>query len=176
MIARNIISPIDETTSLQINGVTKLLEKQSTQFKLWSPSTDYDGLSGFYAPEKKQTWIEQVDNTHLAETIDFIDYDTKANLLQYKRNGGPPTTFTWYNNNGKANLVQTQKIAQGTDAEQITTYDHKPLVGISSITKPNTAVYTYSYDNFNRLSQIAGPAGAEQSFQYFYASSATCNN
>ena len=172
----NILSLTDETKSLQVNNVNTLLTKKATQFKLWNQGTTYDGLDGFYAPEKTQTWITQIDNSHLAETVDFIDYDSKANLLEFTRNGGAPTTLTWYSNGGKANLLHTQKIASGTDAEQITTFNYKPLVGVSSIIKPNTSEYTYTYDNFNRLFQVSGPEGIEQEISYFYSTSATCLN
>lgn len=37
---------------------------------------------------------------------------------------------------------------------QVTTYLHKPLIGVSTITDPRGEKTTYTYDMFNRLESI----------------------
>ena len=49
------------------------------------------------------------------------------------------------------NSIRTQIKAKGG---LITTYTYKPLVGITSETKPNGLKTTYEYDGFGRLTQV----------------------
>ncbi len=51
----------------------------------------------------------------------------------------------------------------------ITTYSHKPLVGLSTETKPNGTMRRYTYDDFGRLSSVSdGPGRIMQTHQYHY--------
>lgn len=51
----------------------------------------------------------------------------------------------------------------------ITTYIHKPLVGVTSVTDPKGDTQTYHYDNFNRLEFVKDKDGnvlSENEYHY----------
>ena len=50
----------------------------------------------------------------------------------------------------------------------ITTYTFKPLVGITSATKPNGQTVNYDYDASGRLVKVSDPQGVLQKYQYNY--------
>ena len=50
----------------------------------------------------------------------------------------------------------------------ITTYTFKPLVGITSETKPNGQTVNYDYDASGRLVKVSDPQGVLQKYQYNY--------
>ncbi|UGU17924.1 hypothetical protein LS482_08590 [Sinomicrobium kalidii] len=109
-------------------------------------------------------------------------YDNQANLLQYTLSNGPSTSFIWgYNgqypvarienatytqiegltgfgtgfNLGAKGLSPTQENSlRSLSNTQVTTYTHKPLIGVSTITDPRGEKTTYTYDTFNRLEFI----------------------
>lgn len=87
-----------------------------------------------------------------------------------------------------ANLLLTAKTASNTGTEQdlitalnairtampnwlITTYTHKPLVGITSVTDPNGYITRYKYDEVNRLISVTDSDGnivSENKYKYKY--------
>lgn len=53
---------------------------------------------------------------------------------------------------------------------QVTTYTHKPLMGVISSTDPTGLTTTYEYDTFGRLAKIKDPDGhVIESYEYNYA-------
>lgn len=53
---------------------------------------------------------------------------------------------------------------------QVTTYTHKPLMGVISSTDPAGLTTTYEYDTFGRLAKIKDPDGhVIESYEYNYA-------
>lgn len=84
-------------------------------------------------------------NFKLSGSID--SYDAYGNPLTETSEAGIQSTYTWGYNNS---LLASSALNAGT-FEHKTSYIHKPLVGITQVTDPNTIVSKYSYDNFNRL-------------------------
>lgn len=121
--------------------------------------------------------------------ITYNSYDDKGNVTQYTPEGGIPVAVIWgYNKtqpiakieNATYTQVQTyvanlQTLSNGTDENallvalntlrtslpnaMVTTYTHKPLVGVSTITDPKGNRITYTYDSFNRLQSVKDHQG-----------------
>ncbi|WP_136667418.1 RHS repeat domain-containing protein [Flavobacterium sp. H122] len=121
--------------------------------------------------------------------ITYNSYDDKGNLTQYTIESGITVTILWgYNKtqpiakleNAKYADVQQyeanlQTLSNGTDENalllalntlrsnfpnaMVTTFTHKPLVGVNTITDPKGEKVTYQYDEFNRLKQVVDHNG-----------------
>lgn len=84
-------------------------------------------------------------NFKLVRRVD--SYDTFGNPLTEAGEDGIQTTYTWgYNNSLLTSLVQNSGAYQHQ-----TSYLHKPLVGVTQGTDPNSRISRYSYDRFNRI-------------------------
>ncbi|MDI9312854.1 MAG: RHS repeat protein [Limnohabitans sp.] len=175
--AANIVGVPLETQTLK-NG--QLLSKQETVYakdattnNLLLPKTIL-AAKGTQTPETK---------------ITYNSYDDKGNVTQYTPEGGIPVAVIWgYNQtvpiakieNASYAQVQSyvsnlQTLSNGTDenalivalnslrtnlpAAMVTTYTHKPLVGVSTITDAKGNKVTYTYDSFNRLESVKDHQG-----------------
>lgn len=131
--------------------------------------------------------------------ITFDQYDTKGNILQYTLENGMPTAIIWGYGQTKpiakienaaysevtsyvANLQA--KSDSGTEADlitalnalrsalpnaMVTTYTHKPLIGVSTVTDPKGFTATYQYDSNNRLELVKDNKGnilSENQYNY----------
>lgn len=66
--------------------------------------------------------------------------------------------------------LKNGSLQQALPNSQITTYTHKPLMGVISSTDPAGLTTTYEYDTFGRLAKIKDPDGyVIESYEYNYA-------
>lgn len=115
---------------------------------------------------------------------DFIKYDSLGNLLESAETNGIHSTYIWgYNGlhmiakieNAKhsdiASIVGNSPLPGCLSTEQIssikancpnadiTTYEYKPLVGVSKIVNPNGETFTYKYNESGKLMGIYNSKG-----------------
>ena len=129
----------------------------------------YDMLQPKYIYSKKGNGVFE-------KKVTISKYDYNGNILQYNLENGTPVSFII----GHYATLPIAKIEGATFAEvsaalsmteislslltvapinirallpnaMITTYTHKPLVGVTSITDPRENVFRYTYDAFGRL-------------------------
>lgn len=109
-------------------------------------------------------------------------YDSYGNILEYKYEGGVPTSFIWGCNNqypivkaenstysqisGFASLLQGlsnsgtlvptsfTSLRSALPSAMLTAYTYIPLIGVSSITDPKGDTVYYDYDSFGRLKSV----------------------
>jgi RHS repeat-associated protein len=99
-----------------------------------------------------------VKDSHYASRIDFGNYDTYGQLLDYQLIGDSPTNFT-YNTTFldsvyHAYVISSTKNLGGTPA-LTTNFDYElPLVGIKRLTAPNALNTYFEYDTFGRLVRV----------------------
>jgi RHS repeat-associated protein len=156
MTARNIISPV-------IEKLSQLYDKESNQVlaEIDYQITTYTLFGNAYLPSKIRTKVG--DATGILQTaIDFLNYDSRGNLLKYKTRSGQTTILTWYSTTdfGKADMLKSHTVgggSTGTVLSRSRAYDYKPLVGLSIATDLNNYSVSYQYDNFNRLISIKDP-------------------
>lgn len=154
---KNIISPILEKTTTLVGTTAKPISYEKTTYDLYS--------SKFYLPKKIET---QSGSGPLTTAIIFDSYNGNGSLTQYTAKNGLKNIFTYFGSAdvGKTNLLNTQT----NNSSQTTTYDHLPLIGLSTITDPNGKVTTYNYDSFNRLKSIADQDNTLKTYAYNYGS------
>jgi len=72
--------------------------------------------------------------------------------------------------------IELNKIRSAFPAALVTTYVHKPLIGVSNETDPAGKTTFYEYDSFNRLKNIKDYQGnIVKNYQYNYANSCGSN-
>ena len=136
---------------------------------------------------------------NLENKITYNQYDDKGNIQQYTPEGGTPVSVIWgYNKTQPIAKIENVTYTQiqtyesnlqtlsntGTEANliialntlrtnlpnaMITTYTHKPLVGVSTITDPRGNQITYTYDTFGRLQFVKDKDGntlSENEYHY----------
>ncbi|HNP31806.1 MAG TPA: RHS repeat protein [Flavobacterium sp.] len=116
-------------------------------------------------------------------------FDNRGNVIQYTSENGIPTSLIWgYNKtlliakienisySSVSSLAATAQSASDTQTEaqlitalnnirtslpnaMVTTYTHKPLVGVTSITDPKGDMTTYEYDSNGRLIKVKDKNG-----------------
>lgn len=116
--------------------------------------------------------------------VRYTNYDEFGNARELQQEDGMYITYLWgYNKtqpiakieNARYADVQQyeanlQTLSNGTDENalllalntlrsnfpnaMVTTYTHKPLIGVSTVTSPVGEKVTYTYDEFNRLKQV----------------------
>jgi len=181
----NILVPLRETTtknSIKLNEQFTVYTKDASTNNLLFPKFIYTAKFPNNYPA-----ITNVGNLEKKITYDF--YDSKGNVSQFTPENGVPTTILWgYNRTlpiakiENATLAQvatalgtTTAILQTTYGEtnlaainglrtlmantMITTYEHIPLIGVSSITDPKGDKSTFTYDTSNRLKNVKDKNG-----------------
>ncbi|WP_298320500.1 RHS repeat domain-containing protein [uncultured Aquimarina sp.] len=141
---------------------------------------------------------DRKDTNDLENRFDFIDYDIKGNPIEVSKQDGVHITYIWgYNrqypvakienatrsqieglsgfgadfHTGEGGLSSTQENTLRTSLPNtmISTYEYKPLIGVTKMTDPRGYTMTYHYDAFNRLEYVKDAAGkliSENQYNY----------
>ncbi|MCU0471046.1 MAG: DUF6443 domain-containing protein [Arcicella sp.] len=152
MVGKHIISPIIETKNL-FNG--SQYDRKLINYQGWNGNT-------FFAPLSVQTQIKAANP--LITQVNFLSYDTGANLTKYSLRNGQIINLTWYGTTlaekGKTDLLKTHTVgggSSGTVLPRSISYDYKPLVGLLTTTDLNGYTITNTYDGFSRLMNVKDP-------------------
>ena len=150
MVNSHLISPVIETRTL-FNG--SQYAKKLVNYYGWNSNA-------FFAPLSVQTQVKATDP--LITQVNFLTYDTRANLTKYSLRNGQTTALTWYGitDLGKTDLLKTHTVgggSTGTVLSRSISYDYKPLVGLLTATDLNGYTVTNSYDGFSRLMNVKDP-------------------
>lgn len=168
LIEKNMIG-IPLKTETKLNGT--LLSTQETVYKDWG--------NGVLLPELLKT--SKGNNTAEVRTrYNKVD-NTNGNPLELQQEGGAIISYIWgYNKtlpiakieNATNAQIQTvlgiSTITALTEADlpainglrislpnaMVTTFTHKPLIGVETITDPKGYIITYHYDPLNRLEKV----------------------
>lgn len=131
----------------------------------------------------------------------YEQYGTFGNLLQYRTGGGPPSSFVWGHHDqyvvakvenadytaiesilgqgldlGANGLSASQEadLRNGLSGAMVTTYAHRPMVGLSAMTDPRQETRYYTYDTANRLHTVTdGGSNLLQDYAYGYVEDTT---
>lgn len=108
--------------------------------------------------------------------ITFDEYDSKGHLLQSTDERGTKTAYVWgygglypiaavegisHTQLGLSSVYQgglsaaNESYLRSLSGVSATTWEHDPLVGVTKCTDPSGRIYTYSYDDHNRLAESA---------------------
>jgi len=175
-----------DTNGLNRNriGVIKKIETRRNNELLEVRDIHYvNTFTGNYAFLPKTISVSKGTN-QLESKIQYIKYDKYSNPLEIKQEDGISIVYLW--GYGKSYPIakienatyQTIVAILGTSIDEsslnaidnlrthpsfsesmITTYRHKPLIGITSITDPRGYKTTYQYDSFGRLKRIRDADG-----------------
>lgn len=170
--AANRIIPVQTEVTTKVGTTVLSGSVQRTIFNTFG--------SSLRLPAKSQS---ATLGSSLKDDLIFHRYDVNGNLLQVYRPNGPSTSYIWgYSgqnpvakvenatyqsienlpqhfgsgfNLGSGGLNLNQDNALRTlPGALVTTYQYKPLVGVSNIKDANGNTMTYTYDPFERLEEI----------------------
>lgn len=100
------------------------------------------------------SYIYAYNNTLPVAKLENIAYnDIPAQLITAIQNA---TDATNYSESSVLTALEALRSSTDPNMQQamITTYTHKPLIGISTVTDPRGQRQTYIYDDFNRLKEV----------------------
>lgn len=120
--------------------------------------------------------LADVESLHPKRQITFDHYDSKGRLLQSTDERGTKTAYVWgygglypiaavegisHSQLGLSSVYQgglsaaNESYLRSLSGVSATTWEHDPLVGVTKCTDPSGRIYTYSYDDHNRLAESA---------------------
>lgn len=118
--------------------------------------------------------IADVESLHPKRKITFDEYDSKGRLLQSTDERGTKTAYVWgygglypiaavegisHSQLGLSSVYQgglsaaNESYLRSLSGVSATTWERDPLVGVTKCTDPSGRIYTYSYDDHNRLAE-----------------------
>lgn len=133
-------------------SLTKFKEFQAGKVYPWETYKLKAGIGNVFATYPWST-IDTNNNfswpnsTNFKLTGSIGSYDAYGNPLTETGEDGIQKVYKWGYNNS---LLDSLILNAGTYQHK-TTYTHRPLVGITQVTDPNSRNSKYTYDNFNRL-------------------------
>lgn len=173
-----LLSYHDTVPTLVTKAVTKVdgvvIQMDSCQYRRLTDSDHYvmSEIRQYIITDP----IADVESLHPKRQITFDQYDSKGRLLQSTDERGTKTAYVW----GYGGLypiaavegishsqLRLSSVYQGglsaanesylrsLSGVSATTWEHDPLVGVTKCTDPSGRIYTYSYDDHNRLAESA---------------------
>ncbi|HYD20186.1 MAG TPA: DUF5977 domain-containing protein [Flavipsychrobacter sp.] len=166
------------------NDIVRLVDVSQTENSLpvVEVKTNYgDAGNGNYEPVSLER-SSKGNALEVEGIIDF--YDERGNILQYTGKNGIVNSIIWgygkkypvakitgetyatataqlsmsisqlQSLDGAALRTELNRIRTNLSQAQVTTYTHRRLVGVTSITDANNRTQTFEYDAFNRLIQV----------------------
>ena len=161
-------TPYDEMVNKFI--INPVLEKQEkvNGNKTHYQKTEFEKINSLFLPKRIKS---SFGNSTAFDELVFDSYDPRGNVTKFTDKAGIVTNLEWYQVPGKKDLVASRTLGFGTSVSQTTSYDYKPLVGITMEKDPADRSYFYNYDTFGRLSDIrenTAIGNLVKSFEYNY--------
>ena len=173
-----LLSYHDIVPTLVTKAVTKVdgvvIQMDSCQYKLLTVPNHYvmSEIRQYVITDP----IADVESLHPKRKITFDEYDSKGRLLQSTDERGTKTAYVWgygglypiaavegisHSQLGLSSVYQgglsaaNESYLRSLYGVSATTWEHDPLVGVTKCTDPSGRIYTYSYDDHNRLAESA---------------------
>lgn len=176
MVSRNMISiPLEQMESESFGGSPSNFFRRKNVYGLFT-GANTRGLTNNLLP--KETWIDLLGNT-LEKRVDFIQYDTDGNLLEYQVDGIPTALAYGYQNElliGKAENTTRSALSSALAFAGVSESDFETTVLNTTQRNALSAIRTslgnsrpltwYTHLPMVGVSQILSPKGLIQSFEY----------
>lgn len=157
----NISQPIEVINIVDGNVVSSTLSKfflhnnipliqEINKLEIETPITYNSSFDSYVSVETNPTITDFHMHADYNKVVD-LSYNNHGHLTSATATDGTTNSYTY----GYNSTLMTSK----TTENQTTTYEHKPLVGITKVTDPNGKIMSYEYDDFNRLSLIKDENG-----------------
>lgn len=171
-------------TSVSKNGI--LLQSEKIGYKEFSgnvlPETIYTSKIYF---DGSGGGMGNLNET-FEPRLQYKQYDVFGNPLEIEQTGGITLSYIWgYNKTlpiakienatnaqilsvlggsdfasySEANLSAINGLRSSLPNSMVTTFTHKPLIGVETVTDPKGYIMTYDYDEFNRLKKVTDADG-----------------
>lgn len=177
--------------------VKELTTKNGQHIKTFNKSYEKNGITNNKI--KPVNFFIQKDQNDIQNIAIINKYDDIGNILEFSQNNSPSIVMIYGYNKSlpiakieNATYTQVQQyeanlqaLSNGTDENalstalnnlrsalpnaMVSTYTHKPLIGISTATDPKGDKQTYHYDSFNRLQFVKDKEGnilSENEYHY----------
>lgn len=177
--------------------VKELTTKNGQHIKTFNKSYEKNGITNNKI--KPVNFFIQKDQNDIQNIAIINKYDNIGNILEFSQNNSPSIVMIYGYNKSlpiakieNATYAQVQQyeanlqaLSNGTDENalstalnnlrsalpnaMVSTYTHKPLIGISTATDPKGDKQTYHYDSFNRLQFVKDKEGnilSENEYHY----------
>ncbi len=144
-------------------------------FYIQKGQNDVQNIASISKYDDKANIVEFIKNNSITNVILYgynktlpiakIENATYAQVQQYEANLQTLSNGT----DEQALLVALANLRTALPNAMVTTYTHKPLIGISTVTDPKGDKQTYHYDSFNRLQFVKDKDGnilSENEYHY----------
>jgi YD repeat-containing protein len=189
MVANNVLSPIVEQIEYKD---AFLVKKERYNYTQWYSSfyapVNLQIQNGANTLETRKTYlfdnksnIQEIIKDNVDKTVYLWGYNHQYPIAEIKnatyQQVKDVLSETVINQIASAAMPDASDLTQlnnlrlhsNLQKAEITTYEYKPLVGITSITDPRGVVTTYEYDAFGRLQTVKDPNGNKlEGYDYHY--------